>query len=429
MENLDFLQFYPYLKYIGKELHVDGIPITKLTEKQKTPFFLFLPERFKQNSEKMNSGIKKHIPNSLIAYALKANYLGRVLDISNSIELGAEVMSLFELKLAKQANFPVDKIVFNGPAKTVEELDFALSEGIIHINVDSLSELKSIENIAKNKDITQPITVRIHPQLHDETEKRLLIKKNSKLGIDFSRGVKLYEYAKTSPHLIPVGVHVHVGTNLVTHDFYDELLIFLNNYIIELEHKLQIELKEINLGGGLASSSSLDLNNFNFQTLGEQIAEHIENYEEKLFVFEPGRFLIEDSFIAVTKTLRLKKSWGRRWAFTDIGANSLIPMRYTQYKIIPAIDKGRGQYTNVGGPLCLPVDVISNEAVDFEIEEEDLLVVLNCGAYTISMSEQFGYPRPAVYELENDGTLEVIKTADDMNQMIEEEFHYRKTSN
>ncbi len=428
MENLDFLQFYPYLTYKEKHLLVDGFPISKFTEKHETPFFVFLPERLKHNFEKMKNEIKKHVPNTLIAYALKANYLGRVLDISNSLELGAEVMSLFELKLAKFANFPSDRIIFNGPAKSLEELNFAISEGIVHLNVDSLNELKTIEKIAKNNEVVQPITIRIHPQLREETEKRLLIKKNSKLGIDFSRGVKLYEFAKSSPHLDPVGVHIHVGTNLVTHDFYEELLVFLNNYIIELENKLQIEIKEINLGGGLASCSSLALNNFDFIKLGEQIAKNIDDYENKLFIFEPGRYLIEDSFIAITKTLRLKKSWGRKWAFTDIGANSLIPMRYTLYRIIPAIDKGKGQYTNVGGPLCLPVDVISNEAVDFEIEENDFLVILNCGAYTISMSEQFGYPRPAIYELEKNGILKLIKTADDLSKMVEEEFHYRKTS-
>ncbi|MCG3255050.1 MAG: hypothetical protein KAU62_03100, partial [Candidatus Heimdallarchaeota archaeon] len=82
-----------------------------------------------------------------------------------------------------------------------------------------------------------------------------------------------------------------------------------------------------------------------------------------------------------------------------------------------------GQYTNIGGPLCLPVDILSDEAVNFEIEEGDLLVVLNCGAYTISMSEQFGYPRPAIYQLTNKGLTELIKPADDMNQMINDSFY------
>ena len=103
MENLDFLQFYPYLTYKEKQLHIEGFPISKFAQKQETPFFLFLPKRFKQNFERMKNGISKHIPNFLISYALKANYLGRVLDKASSMELGAEVMSLFELKLAKNA--------------------------------------------------------------------------------------------------------------------------------------------------------------------------------------------------------------------------------------------------------------------------------------------------------------------------------------
>ncbi|MBA7554117.1 Diaminopimelate decarboxylase [subsurface metagenome] len=87
-------------------------------------------------------------------------------------------------------------------------------------------------------------------------------------------------------------------------------------------------------------------------------------------------------------------------------------------------DKGKGQYCRIGGPLCLPVDVLSNESVDFKIEEGDYLVILNCGAYTLSMSEQFGYPRPAVYELQESGLLKIIKSADNLETMVNEAFQF-----
>ncbi|MHA1199490.1 MAG: hypothetical protein ACTSQF_09210, partial [Candidatus Heimdallarchaeaceae archaeon] len=205
-------------------------------------------------------------------------------------------------------------------------------------------------------------------------------------------------------------------------EFYDELLEFINNYINDLDKKHGISIENINLGGGLASKSTLDGSGFQIAKLGEQISSHISNIEDKTIIFEPGRYLIEDSFVAITKVLRTKKSWGRKWAFTDIGANSLIPLRYSHYKVIPQIFKGKGQYTNIGGPLCLPVDVITDEAVDFEITEEDLLIVLNCGAYTISMSEQFGYPRPSVYALNQEREMELIKPADDVDKMVKESF-------
>ncbi|MCG3215131.1 MAG: hypothetical protein KAS63_00290 [Candidatus Heimdallarchaeota archaeon] len=426
MEKFDFLQFYSYLSYKSNKLHVNGFSIDELSCKEETPFFLFLLNRFQQNYEKMNAEISKHIPNILISYAVKANYLGRILDAANHVGMGLEVMSLFELKLAEKAKFQANKIIFNGPAKSEKELEYAIAFGITKINVDSLSELINIEKIAKDKGIIQPITIRIHPKLTEDTEKKLLIRKNSKLGIDYSRGVKLFEYSKKSPNLNPIGIHVHVGTNLTTHDFFEELLVFLSNYITELEDKLQVNIKEINLGGGLASNSTLEANGFSFDRFGEQISNHIKEIENKLIIFEPGRYLIEDSFIALTKVIRTKKSWGRKWAFTDIGANSLIPMRYTHYKILPANNKGKDQYTNIGGPLCLPVDVLTNEAVDFIIEEKDFLAVLNCGAYTISMSEQFGYPRPAIYELTENGTLKLLKAEDKLDQMIEAEFNYRK---
>ncbi len=419
---LDIIDHYPYLSYEDKKLLIQQIDIESLSEDKKTPFFLFLPKRFEDNVLEIKTKLGKSIPNLFISYAAKANYLGKILQKSHKLGLGIEVMSLFELKLAEKAGMRLDEVIFNGPAKTSEELNYAISNKIGHLNVESLNEIKEIESIAAKHEIVQNITVRIHPKLSEDTEKRLLIKKNSKLGIDFSRAVKLFEYAKKSPHLNPVGVHTHVGTNLTSHDFYDELLEFLNDYILDLESKLEISISEINLGGGLASKSTLEKENFQIDKLGKQVSSKIENIANKTIIFELGRCLIEDSFIAITKVLRTKKSWGRKWAFTDIGANTLIPMRYSHYSAIPALNKGKGQYTNIGGPLCLPVDILSEEAVNFEIDESDLLIVLNCGAYTLSMSEQFGYPRPAIYQLSEKG-IDLIKPADDLEQMINDSFH------
>jgi len=408
---LDIIENYPYLCYENNKLQIQQKDIESLVEDKTSPFFLFLLQRFQENVLEIKSKLGKHIPDLFISYAAKANYLGRILQESNKLDLGIEAMSLFELKLAEKAGVPFNKIVLNGPAKTLDELSYAIANKINHLNVESLNEIQQVEKIAEKLELVQKITVRIHPKL------------NSKLGIDYSRGVKLFEYAKKSPHLDPVGVHTHVGTNLTSHEFYDELLGFLNEYVVDLEDKLSISLSEINLGGGLASKSTLEKEGFQLEKLGEQVSTKMDNIENKKIIFEPGRYLIEDSFVAITKVLRTKKSWGRKWAFIDIGANTLIPMRYSHYSVVPANFRGKGQYTNIGGPLCLPVDILSDEAVNFEIEEGDLLVVLNCGAYTISMSEQFGYPRPAIYQLTNKGLTELIKPADDMNQMINDSFY------
>ncbi|MCE7737977.1 MAG: hypothetical protein GPJ50_01245 [Candidatus Heimdallarchaeota archaeon] len=420
---LDIIENYPYLCYENNKLQIQQKDIESLVENKTVPFFLFLLQRFQENVLEIKNKLGKHIPDLFISYAAKANYLGRILQESHKLDLGIEAMSLFELKLAEKAGVPFNKIVLNGPAKTLDELNYAIANKINYLNVESLNEIQQVEKIAEKLELVQKITVRIHPKLKETTERKLLIKKNSKLGIDYSRGVKLFEYAKKSPHLDPVGVHTHVGTNLTSHEFYDELLGFLNEYVADLEDKLAISLSEINLGGGLASKSTLEKEGFQLEKLGEQVSTKMDNIENKKIIFEPGRYLIEDSFVAITKVLRTKKSWGRKWAFIDVGANTLIPMRYSHYSVVPANFRGKGQYTNIGGPLCLPVDILSDEAVNFEIEEGDLLVVLNCGAYTISMSEQFGYPRPAIYQLTNKGLTELIKPADDMNQMINDSFY------
>ncbi|MBY9000414.1 MAG: alanine racemase [Candidatus Heimdallarchaeota archaeon] len=418
----------PYLKYEENLLHINNRSILNIIKEVPTPFFIFLPKRFEHNYNHLKSAFDKYIPSTRIAYAIKANYLGRILQHANGLEMTTEAMSLFELLLAERAGFSFDRVIFNGPAKTQKELEFSMDKGIQYLNIESMNELRDIENIAEKKGIVQDITIRIHPRLSEETEKKLLIKKNSKLGIDYDRAMKLYKYAKNSSNLKPKGVHVHVGTNIVSHDFYDELLEFLNDYIKDLSKKHEIEIEQLNLGGGMASKSKLDENGFNLERYAEQISVGIDNIENITVLLEPGRYLIEDSFIAVAKVLRTKSSWGRKWAFTDIGANTLIPMRYSNYEAIPLEYKGEGPYCRIGGPLCLPVDVISNESVSYNIEEEDRLAILNCGAYTLSMSEQFGYPRPAVYELKNENELRMIKDADNIQDMVEEAFNFKTES-
>ena len=381
------------------------------------PCYLFLPERFSDNYNYFVSSMTKYLPNLMVAYALKANYLGSLLKLAKKLGSGVEVMSLFEFLLAKRAGFKTNEIVVNGPAKSKSELEHTIKEGITYVNVDSFNELKTIEEMAQKYSITQPVTIRIHPQLSEQTEKRLLIKKNSKLGIDYARARKLYKYIKKSPYLQVKGIHLHVGTNLSSHDFYSELLVFINDYITDLEAKLGFFIETINLGGGLASRAQLKEKGFKLEFLAKQIKETIDGIKERKIIFEPGRYLVGDSFIAIANVLRIKKSWGRRWAFIDVGANTLIPLRYSNFFLIPVVNKGSDQPTHIGGPLCLPVDVISEKAINFNIEENDRVVILNCGAYTLSMSEQFGYPRPPIFEL-NNGKIALLKEGDRISEMI-----------
>ncbi len=414
---------YSYLDYKENNLNLYDFSAKDIIAQISTPSFLFLPDRFKKNFLSFEQQIKKYLPRFRMAYAVKANYLGAVLKQAKELGMSIEVMSYFEMMLAKEVGFDFTDMVFNGPAKSLEELTFATDNNIFFLNVESENELQNIEQIAQKKKKKQSISIRIHPEFPDKLEKKLLIKKNSKLGIDYHKAVKLYEYAKKSPYLDPVGIHVHVGTNLTDVEFYRELLGFLNGYITDLENKYDIRLQYINLGGGLASKNTLDRAGFNIEDIGRTIKETINDYNEREFVFEPGRYLVGDSFVAFAKVLRTKKTWGRKWAYLNIGANSLIPMRYSEYEALPVEYKGEGQYCNIGGPLCLPVDVLSNDAVKYEIDEGDYLTILNCGAYTLSMSEQFGYPRPPVYELHENGLINLIKKEDTIESMISESMY------
>ncbi|MHA1482868.1 MAG: hypothetical protein ACTSQA_05485 [Candidatus Heimdallarchaeaceae archaeon] len=154
------IKHYPYLKYEENILHINEKSSLEIAEKISTPFFLYLPERFEHNYNQLKSALSKHVNKSRISYAIKANYIGRVLLQAKSLNMNIEAMSLFELLLAEKAGFNFNQIVFNGPAKTAQELELTMTNGIQYLNIESMNELQTIENIAKVKEIKQEITIK-----------------------------------------------------------------------------------------------------------------------------------------------------------------------------------------------------------------------------------------------------------------------------
>ena len=410
-ENL--VQKIDFLDYTNQQLVLEGVTIEQILRNEQTPLFIFSRNRFNNNIAEIFSAFQRYFDDIQIAYALKANNQSDVLKNAMANGCWAEVMSTFEIELAQRIGFHPEAMIYNGPAKSMEELQDALNRGVKCINVDSFSELKDIETIMRNleapkKDIPLQLGIRLHPNLDQGLEKRALVKKNSKLGLDPARATKILKYAKKSNVLDISTLHIHIGTQQTTPELHVGIANFAQKFITQLQ-KDNIHINTINLGGGFASRYRMEAAEYEIVDFAEKIHTALAPLKNSYsLILEPGRYLIGDAFVVLTKILREKKNWGRHWLLIDAGAHFLIPLRFSTFDVIPVKSGEPSTVKEIGGPLCLPVDRIQG-TVDFSAKEGDILAILNTGAYTISMSEQFGYPRPAIYAIENGNIIQISR--------------------
>lgn len=359
-------------------LVLDGVPADELAEAYGTPVFAVLDERLEANVEALRSAFDGWG----IYYAVKANPLQHVLRVIREAGLGAEVMSAMERAFVDRAGFAPERVIFNGPAKSDDEIRDALDAGI-RIHLDNLPEAERVAELAEPG---TSVAVRIHPDLPDEIEKRAYISKKTKLGLDPDLGAKTYRVA-AERGLDPDGLHIHVGTDQSDPLLHEAVAGFAAGYLDRLADD-GIAVGRVNLGGGLASRIDLDAD---LDAFAGAMTEPLGGVDLEL---EPGRVLVGDAVACVTRVRRVKKTWGKTWVLVDAGANTLIPLRYTSYRTVSHRAEP-DEPVDVGGPLCLPVDVVEGSAY-VAPEVGDLVVVLNAGAYTLTMAETFGQPRPAV---------------------------------
>lgn len=367
-------------------LVLDGVPAADLAESYGTPVFALLESRLRANARALRDAFQGWG----LSYAVKANPVGRVLRVLRDEGMGAEVMSAMEWDFAARAGYGPDEVLFNGPAKTDAELRRVLTDGA-RLHVDHLPEAERLQELAGELDAEPRVAVRIHPDLPEEVERRAYVTKASKLGVDPDLGQKVFQTLQGPA--VADGLHIHVGTDQRDAILHGAVAEFAAGYVDRLS-EAGVDVDRVNLGGGLAARMDLDEDLAAFRDAMVGPFEEAGLADRVAFEAEPGRVVIGDAVACIARVLAVKKTWGKTWVLLDAGANALIPLRYTRYRTVshrPAPDAP----VDVGGPLCLPVDVVETSA-HIAPEPGDVVCVLNAGAYTLSMAETFGRPRPPV---------------------------------
>ena len=383
-----------YFEYKNGELYCEEVPIKKILEDVGTPVYIYSAKTIRRHYkvfEKSFSNI-----DHLICYSVKANSNIAIISLLKQLGSGADIVSAGELKRALKAGIDPKKIVFSGVGKTPEEIEFALRADILMFNVESLEELETLGEIAKKLEKKAPFALRINPDIDPQTHPYIATGlKRSKFGIPEEFVIKAYKKAKENPYLYPIGIDAHIGSQITSISPFVSALSRLKRIWEELI-SLGFELKYLDIGGGLGIVYENEE-----PPLPQEYADAIIKEGKDLkatIILEPGRVIVGNAGILVTKVLYTKENILKKFVIVDAAMNDLIrPAFYQAYhKIIPVEEKYEEfEVVDVVGPICESSDFFAKERKLPKVKKGDFLAIMSAGAYGFVMSSNYNSrPRP-----------------------------------
>jgi diaminopimelate decarboxylase len=317
--------------YRKNKLTIDHLDISKIAKKYKTPVYCYSLRKIKENIQNIKTHFKNINP--LICYAVKANpNLGILREIKKN-NLGADVVSVGELMKALKAGISPKKIVFSGVGKTFEEIEYAINKDILLINAESKSEILQIEKIAKKKKKIVDVGIRLNPNTDAKTLSQISTgKKENKFGVNQKVFLQLVNIVKKSQSLNLKCLSVHIGSQILSYKPYQKMLNVVNK-IIKLSN---YNFEYIDLGGGMGIDYDHDQSKLDFYKYSKEIKKFLKNNHCKI-IFEPGRSIVGNSAILITKVIYIKEGFKKDFVILDAAMNDLMrPALYgAKHMIIP----------------------------------------------------------------------------------------------
>jgi diaminopimelate decarboxylase len=383
-------------------LHCERVSLPYLAKKYGTPLYVYsagqILDRYRLFSEAFAH--RDH----LICYSVKANSNLSILKLLADRGSGFDIVSGGELERILEVNKKAARrVVFSGVGKTAPEIDLALTAGILIFNVESESEVALLAERARKRKVRARVSLRVNPDVFAETHPYISTGlREHKFGIDIKLARSVYQLAKQSRFLDPVGISVHIGSQIQTAEPFGAALEAVANLIRELETD-GIRIKFVDAGGGLGidylpSSSPFDP----AAAMGKYAAalERSLGGLDVLLLLEPGRFLVAQAGALLARVLNVKRNGAKTFVITDAGMNDLIrPALYQAYhEIVPVIQDANSKPATVDivGPVCETGDFFARDRSLPAVKEGDLVAILDTGAYGMSLSSNYNTrPRPA----------------------------------
>lgn len=410
-----------HLRAEDGDLTIDGVDVVDLAEVFGTPLYVTSERRLRENAR----AYRKAFPEADIYFAVKANGSLAILRILAEEGLGADVFSAGELNLVRMAGIPGEKILFNGNSKSLEELEMAVEAGV-RVSADSSDELLILSEVASQMGEEAEVAFRVNPDVSAKTHPKIATGlKTSKFGIPWQEIVEVYRTAMGLEGVNPVGLHCHIGSQILDVSPFVEAaakMMELAGEIVDAGGEIEM----MDFGGGLGIAYAPETRAPTPSDLAAGILPVFEEGCKRLgispqMVLEPGRSIVADSTIFVTGVNVVKRAHVN-FVGVDAGFNLLArPMLYDAYHHAVVANKmdleAVGKYTVVG-PICESGDVLARDRDLPEVERGDIIAMLDAGAYGFSMASVYnGQPRcPEV--LVNEGAAELIRRGEDESSLL-----------
>tara|TARA_Y100000590_G_scaffold469633_1_gene658788 strand:+ start:3 stop:1232 length:1230 start_codon:yes stop_codon:yes gene_type:complete len=405
-----------YIKLRKNNLCVENVSTLKLVKKYKTPFYCYSLSQLKNNFYSISNAFKTVKP--IICFSVKSNANLSLLKELKKMGAGADVVSIGELLKAIKAGIKPKKIVFSGIGKTEEEIKIAVKKRLLLINIESESELDLIDKISKEISTKVSIGIRLNPNVAAKTHQKISTGgKDEKFGLSYSNFINLCKKIKKMKNLNLQGISVHIGSQITSVSPFRKVLSVINKIIT----KTKINFNFIDLGGGMGISYSKREKQINLKQYAKLVNKFVKNKKTKI-IFEPGRFIVGNTAILITKIIYIKKSNNKNFIILDAGMNNLMrPALYdAHHQILPLkkvkkIFKGKFEFV---GPVCETSDKFLTQKNFSKISEGDYVAIANVGAYGMSLSSNYN-TRPIIAEIMvNGATHKVIRKRQSLENLV-----------
>jgi diaminopimelate decarboxylase len=397
------------------------VSLEKIAEDVGTPVYVYSAPAIRSQYERLSQALSA-IPHR-IHYSVKANSNLAILGILRGLGAGVDIVSGGEMYRAQSAGFKGKDIVFSGVGKTEREMVEALTLGVLMINVESEEELEYLDVVAGRMGKKAPVALRVNPEVmvdtpHPYTRTGV---KGMKFGIPFDETLIVAQRALELENITLVGLDMHVGSQITQFEPYEIGLGRLLQLKKEIDEAGAKDIEYLDIGGGLAVSYDaehpVDVNAF-----GEVVTRLVAPEKLKVIV-EPGRFLVGNAGVLLTRVLYRKKSGGKQFMIVDAGMNDLIrPSHYNAYHRIEAVRPSGARTTaDIVGPVCESGDFLGLHRDVDDAKPGDLIAVLSSGAYGFVMASNYN-SRPRVAEVLVDGSkFGVVTEREEYGDLIRKE--------
>jgi diaminopimelate decarboxylase len=385
--------------YIDGELICENVKVSDIASQSKTPFYLYSRKTISDHYRKLNEAFSS-IPH-LICYSLKANSNIALMKLLAEMGAGADVTSGGELFKALLSGIAPGKIVYAGVGKTQDEITYAINKGILMFNVESIQELNLINEIAGRMKKKAVAAIRVNPDVEVETHAYIRTgKSENKFGLTIDMADNIFRKRDSFPNIEIEGIHLHIGSQITDVTPYIESIKKVAGFI----DTLNFELKWFDIGGGLGIIYR-DEKPSTAEEFAQAVIPLVKGRGCKI-ILEPGRFIVGNAGILVTKVLYIKESGSRTFIVVDSGMNDLIrPSLYGAYHEIKPVRMGDSKEipADIVGPICETGDFFARDRKIPEVKQGDFLAVFSAGAYGFSMASNYNSrPRSSEFLVEGD---------------------------